>query len=178
MDHPSVELRLPFDGEQRRLTVPPDTTRFYWGAVGVGTVDAPPGTVRSRLGVGQSELLEATRDRIGCSLAIDGEPEPLLREVRRSGDRREHAYWKATDPQELPSTVTVELATSGPAPTVADDPVALWTAGGDRIRWGETVRTDLRLVPGSDDPPMRTDGLWSRHDVYVPQPVDGDRETS
>jgi hypothetical protein len=171
MDHPSVELQIRFDGDTYDLVVPRNTTQFYWGVVRVGTVDSPPASLQPRTGVSQTKILEATRDRIVCSLIVDGESVPLLQELRRSDGRCEHALWTAINPQELPTTATVILRTENPVPTVAEEPLALWTTADERIPWGETVETELQLGPDANSSPMRTDGLWGRHEAYIPQPV-------
>ena len=168
-DHPSVEIRVPFDGGTHRLAVPPETTRFYWGAVGVGTANDPPAAVASKRGISPSTLLDETRDRVDCSLAVDGDAEPLLTESRRADGRRERAFRTATDPDTSPLTATVTLSTLGAVPTVGDEEGALRTADGAVIQRDESITTGLRLVPASTSCSLRTDGLWGRHDVYVPR---------
>ncbi|NHN48046.1 hypothetical protein G9464_10605 [Halostella sp. JP-L12] len=171
MDHPSVEIQLPFGDDAHRLAVPLETTHFYWGAVGVGTATDPPAALADEFCGAQTRILDECRDRIDCTLTLDGDAEALLEEVRRTGDRRERAFWKATEPPELPLTATATLTTDGEAPSLGSEPIALWTPANEVIPWGETVRTELELVAASSTIPMGTDRLWGRHDVYVPQPV-------
>lgn len=39
MDHPSVELKLQFNGGTHRFESPQETTLFFWGAVAPETAD-------------------------------------------------------------------------------------------------------------------------------------------
>ncbi len=53
---------------------------------------------------------------VEIQLPFDGDAEPLLEETRRTGDRRDRAFWKATKPPELPLTATATLTTAGGGP--------------------------------------------------------------
>lgn len=168
MEHPSVEIQFPFDGEDHYLGVPSNTTHFYWGAIGIGTLHEPISLLLNREVISQSALLQTVQDRVSCSLTLDGNAEPLLQEIRRSGKRCQHAFWKAVDLASLPITATVTLTTAGEAPSIDGEPAELWTHNDEVISWNETVQTKLRIVPIEDIPEMKTDGLWGRNDVYVP----------
>lgn len=171
MDHPAVEIRLPFDGEHHRLTVPPETTHFYWGSFAVGLPNVPPSSIHDKFNATQTRFLTDVRDRVSCSLTIDENTKYLVEEIRRTGDRPEQALWLATDPPNLPVSGTVTLTTTGDPPTIKDEPVVLWTQNNEIVSWAESTHTTFTLVPNAETPPMRTDGLWDRHDVYIPRPA-------
>lgn len=166
MDHPSVEVRFPFDGGHHRLEVPCDTTHFYWGAIGFGTADESPSSIQK-----PGQITQSISDRVSCSLSIDGESKPLLRNVRHHNGQHQRAFWTATDPPTLPVTATVTLHADGDAPMYDGKQVALWTHSDEVVPWTETVQTELQLVSSSNTQSMRTDGLWGQHDVYIPEEV-------
>lgn len=169
MDHPSVEIRFPFDGGNYRFGVPSDTTHFYWGAIGIGTLNDPISSLQKEESISQSALLRTTRDQISCSVTLDDNPEPLLQEIRRRNGQRQHAFWKAVELDALPITAMVTLTTAGEPPSINGKPAALWTHDDKVIPWNETVQSKLRLVPVEGTFKMSSDGLWGRHDVYTPK---------
>lgn len=169
MEHPSVELRFPFDDGEYRLGVPADTTHFYWGAIGIGTRTKSTSALKKKESRSHTALWQELCDRISCSLTIDGRSEPLLEDIRRSGEKRQRAYWKAIDLPNLPVTATVTLTTHGEPPSIGGEPGALWTHDNRVIPWNETVQSELLIVPVEDDLEMRTDGLWNQHEVYIPK---------
>lgn len=174
IDHPAVELRLPVDGEHYQLAVPRETTHFYWGVLraGLRSEDAPP--TEPQWSVRAYDALDDNRDKIAFDLEVNGEPVHLLDEIYRDGRKRGIGRWIATEPPTLPATVTIRVTTDGARPTVDGDEIALRGTNGARIPWSESIETTFELFP-SETPPTefetRTDGLWDRHTVYVPEPT-------
>ncbi|WP_226013238.1 hypothetical protein [Halomicrobium salinisoli] len=170
MDHPAVELTIPFAGTHHRATIPRETTLFFWGAVAPGTTDQPP--------PGEDELrgdhLRALQDisrRVSCSVTLGDESKPLLGERYRTEGFTGKAWWIAWDPVELPATAAIEFTSTGEQPTIEGDDVFLWTEQGETIPWGATIERTIELVPSTRRAaqfPTRQDRLWNRHTVYVP----------
>jgi hypothetical protein len=83
------------------------------------------------------------------------------------------AGWLPWDPVELPTTVGIQFETEGDPPMKDGTEVVFWTEQGERIQWGTTIESTLKLLP-SDVPaeefPTREENLWGRHTVYVPEP--------
>lgn len=173
IDHPAVELRLPVDGEHHQLAVPRETSHFYWGVLraGLRSEDAPP--TDSQRSVPAYDALDDDRDKIAFDLEVNDEPVHLLDEIYRDGRKRGIGRWTATEPPALPATVTIRVTTDGARPTVDGEEIALWGTNGARIPWGEPIETTFELLSSetsSAEFETRTDGLWDRHTVYVPEP--------
>lgn len=172
IDHPAVEIKLPLDGREYRFEIPEDTTLFFWGAIAIGTQNRIPltdsfqGSRLFRTG------LEA-QSQMTWSLSIAGNSVSLMTDsyYRKSGYKG-LAWWTACEPIESPTSVDVQFKTEGERPTIGEDPVKLWTEGGDQIPWGETVESTLKLIPSAlpeSEFQTRRECLWDRRSVYMPQ---------
>ena len=172
MDHPSVELKLPLDGRVYQLAVPRDVTHFYWEAIGAGTLDQAPVPLDTPQGSKQFAALSKASDRVQWSLSINGESIHVVPEVVKNNGVRKIAWHRPLDPPSLPATVDVHLTTEGTAPTVDGEEIALWSGEGPVIPWGSTAHGSLEIIESemsASDFPTRTDGMWQRHTVYIPQ---------
>jgi hypothetical protein len=181
IDHPAVELRLPVDGGHYQFAVPRETTHFYWGILQAGfeSVDSPPADSHRRYSVNNS--LSNARDQISWELIVNGESISFMKERYYNGDGSGPSWWAPIEPPTFPATVTSRVTTTGEIPTADGEEISVWGTNGTRVPWSETITTTFELS-ASDTPASRfenrSDGLWDRHTVYIPEsnPVQSDRD--
>lgn len=171
MDHPSVELKLPLDGETHRVEIPQATTLFFWGAVAPGTTDQfiPQ---RSDPGGSQRRAVQEISNRVSWGVSLTDETKPLLDERYRKQGYNGRAWWIAWDPVGLPATMEIEFTSTGEPPTIDGTPIVLWTEQGETIPWGSTIESTVELVPSTKPTPQfptHQEQLWNRHTVYAPR---------
>lgn len=174
LDHPSVEIQFPFDDGKYRLRTPPDTTHFYWGAVGLGTMELSPSAITDHSDLRGLNVIEDVRSRISCTLQIDGKSTPLLSDCRRLDTHAECAYWNAVEPRSHPFSVTVSLTLQTPPSTVESHQLALWQNDETRLSWDERYRTEFHFERSATEHQLRLDGLWNRFEAFSPRPIDHD----
>ncbi len=86
LDHPSVEIKLPLDGEMHQYAVPRDTTMFFWVTLAVGTPDPIP-QIQSPQGSRLFNKGVQAQEQMTWSISIDNESVPLITDsYYRSGE--------------------------------------------------------------------------------------------
>ena len=172
LNHPAVEYQLPITGDHYEFATPSESTHFYWGLLQAELKDAETRDSDTDGNHRAYRALEAAPDRIEWELTVNDEPVALLTDVFRDSGSCDLSWWRATVPPTLPATVTLRVSLSGDCSTVDNMPIAVYGTERTRLQWGETVTTTFELVP-SDTPTdkfeTRSDGLWNRHTVYIPQ---------
>lgn len=171
LSHPAVELPLPLDGATHRYEIPTETSLFCWDALAAGTQHRLPRT-RTGQGARLFQTAVAAQDQMHWTIKRNGESFSLLTDsyFRKAGYKGV-AWWTACASTELPVSLDVQFETTGPSPTQDGERVVLWSRNGERIPWGTTIKSTIRLHPSDADVEefsTHREQLWERHQVYHP----------